>query len=209
MLNAKKQELTPPMTSHGRGDILSPGKFHSTMYNEELALTRLKTLDRQTISEIYDQYFAEVYRYVMYRTGNAILAEDISSDVFTRLLETARNGKPPTTSLKGWLIATASHIVADQFRKKYRRGEETIPEELPDQTPEPADQVDQREQNRVVQKACQTLTSEQQEVISLRFGQGYSLEETAALMNKNTNAVKALQFRALAALNRKIGEVKS
>jgi DNA-directed RNA polymerase specialized sigma24 family protein len=44
-------------------------------------------------------------------------------------------------------------------------------------------------------------------VIALRFGQGYSLEETANYLKKNVNAVKALQFRALAALQRQIGEV--
>jgi DNA-directed RNA polymerase specialized sigma24 family protein len=50
------------------------------------------------------------------------------------------------------------------------------------------------------------LTPEQQHVLGLRFGQGYSLEETAEILNKNINAVKALQFRALASLQRQIGE---
>jgi len=67
--------------------------------------------------------------------------------------------------------------------------------------------VDQREQNRLVRGAYSKLTSEQQDVLALRFGAGYSLEETAARMDKNVNAVKALQFRALAALQREIGEV--
>jgi RNA polymerase sigma-70 factor (ECF subfamily) len=64
-----------------------------------------------------------------------------------------------------------------------------------------------REQNRMVQSAYAQLTSEQQHVLALRFGQGYSIEETAAHLNKNINAVKALQFRALASLQRQIGEV--
>ena len=50
------------------------------------------------------------------------------------------------------------------------------------------------------------MTPEQQNVLALRFGQGYSLEETASLLEKKVNAVKALQFRALAALQRQIGE---
>jgi RNA polymerase sigma-70 factor (ECF subfamily) len=58
-----------------------------------------------------------------------------------------------------------------------------------------------------VQEAYARLTSEQQDVLALRFGQGYSLEETALHMKKKVNAVKALQFRALAALQRQIGEV--
>lgn len=55
--------------------------------------------------------------------------------------------------------------------------------------------------------ALTLLTEEQQQVLALRFGQGYSLEETATRMEKNVNAVKALQFRALASLQRQIGEV--
>jgi len=67
--------------------------------------------------------------------------------------------------------------------------------------------VDQREQNKMVQAAYAQLTHEQQHVLSLRFGMGYSLEEAAEIMKKNINAIKALQFRALAALQRQIREV--
>lgn len=167
----------------------------------------LKNLDSQAIGAVYDQYFSEVYRYTLYRVGDVGLAEDIASDVFIRLLEAVQAGRGPESNLKGWLIGTANHIVIDHLRKKYKRSEEEIPESLPDLQPGPANEVDQREQNRQVQGAMAKLTEEQQHVLTLRFGQGYSLEETAAHLNKNVNAVKALQFRALAALQREIGEV--
>lgn len=170
-------------------------------------LKNLRELDSKTIGAIYDQYFSEVYRYVLYRLGDETTAEDIASDVFIRLLEAVQSGHAPQTNLKGWLIGTASHIVADHFRKKYRRPEEEISETLPDLTPDLVSEVDQREQNRIVNDAYAQLTPEQQHVLALRFGQGYSLEETATFMNKNVNAVKALQFRALAALQREVGEV--
>ena len=170
-------------------------------------LQDLRTIDPKTIGAIYDQYFSEVYRYVLYRIGDQALAEDMTSDVFIRLLEAAQNGRGPQTNLKGWLIGTATHIVTDHMRKKYRRPEEEISDSLPDLKPDPASEVDQREQNRIVQDAYAQLTPEQQHVLALRFGQGYSLEETATFMNKNVNAVQALQFRALAALQREIGEV--
>jgi RNA polymerase sigma-70 factor (ECF subfamily) len=78
---------------------------------------------------------------------------------------------------------------------------------MADSLPGPSAQFDLREQNRCVQEAYARLTLDQQNVLALRFGQGYSLEETAIYMKKNLNAVKALQFRALAALQRQIGEV--
>jgi RNA polymerase sigma-70 factor, ECF subfamily len=178
------------------------------MINDEQAIKGLKGLDRQVIGAIYDQYFSEVYRYVQYRVGDPIQSEDIASDVFLRLIEASQAGKGPQSNLKSWLIATASHIVMDQFRRKYRRSEETLPETMPDEGPQPSTEVDQREQRQQVKDAYQSLTAEQQEVIALRFGQGYSIEETAAIMNRNVNAVKALQFRAFSALSREIGEVE-
>lgn len=171
-------------------------------------LNNLRELDAKAIGAVYDQYFSEVYRYVLYRIGDQVLAEDIASDVFVRLLEAVKSGRAPRANLRGWLIGTASHVVADHMRKKYRRPEEQISESLPDIQPGPVSEVDQREQNRIVQSAYAQLTSDQQHVLALRFGQGYSLEETATYMKKNVNAVKALQFRALSALKREIGEVE-
>ena len=64
-----------------------------------------------------------------------------------------------------------------------------------------------QEQNQLVQSAYVQLTHEQQDVLALRFGQGYSLAETATYMKKNVNAVKALQFRAWASLHHQLGGV--
>lgn len=181
--------------------------FLMSSTDDDSVLNGLRNLDQQVIGAVYDQYFSEIYRYVLYRIGDPTLAEDIASDVFVRLLEAIQSGRSPQTNLKGWLIGTASHAVTDHLRRKYRRPEEEISESMPDRGPSLTAEVDQREQNRIVNNAYTQLTPEQQHVLALRFGQGYSLEETAAFMNKNVNAVKALQFRALAALQREVGEV--
>jgi RNA polymerase sigma-70 factor, ECF subfamily len=178
-----------------------------SVYDEHQALNRLQRLDSQAIGAIYDQYFSEVYRYVRYRINDDTAAEDIASDVFVRLLEAAQKKQGPQSSLKGWLIATASHAVNDHLRRQYRRPVEALSDALPDRSSSVHSEVDSREQNRMVQSAYAQLTPEQQHVLALRFGQGYSIEETAAHLQKNINAVKALQFRALASLQRQIGEV--
>jgi RNA polymerase sigma-70 factor (ECF subfamily) len=197
------------MIAYGaRLNFVKPGAGNEmTVYDEHQALDGLKRLDSQVISAIYDQYFAEVYRYARYRVNDDITAEDIASDVFVRLLEAAQKKQGPQTSLKGWLIATASHAVNDHLRRHYRRPVEALSDSLPDSGVSVHSEVDSREQNRMVQTAYAQLTAEQQHVLALRFGQGYSIEETAAHLKKNINAVKALQFRALASLQRQIGEV--
>ncbi len=178
-----------------------------SVYDEHRALGGLRDLDSQAIGAIYDQYFSEIYRYIRYRINDDATAEDIASDVFIRLLEAAQKKQGPQTNLKGWLIATASHAVNDHLRRQYRRPVEALSESMPDRATSVHSEVDAREQNRLVQTAYAQLTVEQQHVLTLRFGQGYSIEETAAHLRKNINAVKALQFRALAALQRQIGEV--
>lgn len=167
----------------------------------------LRKLDSQTIGAIYDQYFPEVYRYVRYRFNDDVLAEDITSEVFVRLLEAVRKGQGPESNLKGWLFATASNAVNDHLRRHYRRPTEALSESMTDDSLSVHAQVDLREKTREVRAAYAQLTLEQQHVLALRFGLGFSLEETALHMKKNANAIKALQFRALAALQRQVGEV--
>ena len=167
----------------------------------------LQKLDSQVIAAVYDRYFPEIYRYVFYRLGIESLAEDIASDVFVRLLEAAKSKRGPTTNLKGWLLSTASNVITDHLRRVYRRPTEALSESMPDLASSLTDEIDRRQQTDSIRQAYIQLTPEQQNVLALRFGDGYSLEETAAVMQKKVNAVKALQFRALAALQRHIGEV--
>ena len=174
----------------------------------DLELAGLQQLDAQVVGAVYDRYFPDVYRFVFYRLNNEQVAEDISSDVFVRLLEAINKRRGPQTNLKGWLLSTASHIVADHLRQAYRRPTEALSERMPDTAASPlTDEIDRREKVDSVRVAYEQLTSEQQNVLALRFGDGYSLDETASVMQKNVNAVKALQFRALAALQRFIGEM--
>jgi len=166
----------------------------------------LKRLDPLVISSIYDEFFPVIFRYVRYRVGDEAQAEDISSDVFTRLLEAVKNGKGPETNIKAWLLATASNTVNDHHRRSYRHPVEDLSEHMPDLHASPLDTTEKLESGQVVRQALARLTPEQQHVIALRFGQELSLEEAAEVMKKNVNAVKQLQFRALASLGRLIDE---
>jgi RNA polymerase sigma-70 factor (ECF subfamily) len=176
-------------------------------FDEQQALDGLRSLDSQVIGAIYDKYFNEVYRYVRYRLRDEYVAEDIASDVFVRLLQAVQDKRGPNSNIKAWLFATAGHIVTDHIRRSYRRPTDALPEDLLDPASVPSDEFDRREQAQKFHQAFRQLTTEQQHVLSLRFGDGYSLEETASVMKKKVNAVKALQFRALAALQRYIREV--
>ena len=173
---------------------------------EKQELDGLRRLDPQVISSIFDRFFPIVFKYVRYRVNDIAQSEDIASDVFVRLLEAVKNGKGPDSNIKAWLLGTASHAVNDHHRKNYRRPTEEISESIQDYQDTPSETSEQRERQKRIRLALSKLTTEQQHVIDLRFGQELSLEETAMVMKKNVNAVKQLQLRALAALNRQIDE---
>ena len=168
-------------------------------------LDSLRMLDPQAIGAIYDRYFQDVYRFTLYRLNDEKRAEDIASDVFLRLLEATKKKRGPKKNIKAWMLSTASHIIADHLRKHYRRPVIELPEDLVDRSTTPIDEAERNHQNALTREAYQHLTPDQQTVLALRFGQGYSLEETAVAMKKKSNAIKALQFRALATLRKNIG----
>jgi len=185
----------------------SPGRMRVS--DEAGVLRGLREFDAQIIAAIYDQFFPQVFRYVLYRVGDRQTAEDLASEVFLRLLEAVGRQRGPDSNLKGWLLATASHAVSDHHRRSYRRPVEPLTESFRDALAEPPSTFDERERTRAVREAYRGLTEEQQHVLALRFGQGYSLEETAQLVGKQVNAVKSLQFRALASLQRHVGKDES
>jgi RNA polymerase sigma-70 factor (ECF subfamily) len=176
-----------------------------TRADDQRELDGLRSLDPQVISAVYERYFQVVYRFIFFRVGDAMLAEDLTGEVFLRLLQAARSKRAPEVNLKGWLLGTSAHTVNDHFRGHYRQPLAELPENLEDPDGRPAEEVEHRENQNRLREAMTLLTPEQQQVITLRFGDGFSLEETASLMNKKVNAIKQLQLRALAALNRKIG----
>ncbi len=168
----------------------------------------LGNLDSQAVTAIYNQYFPEIFHYVQYRLGENALVEDISSEVFFYFLKALKRGDGPRTNLRAWLIGTARHLVVDHIRRKYRHPSQAISDALEFDGPGTSEQVEQRLASHALHQALVQLTEDQQQVLALRFGQGYSLEETAVVMKKKINAVKALQFRALGSLQRLMGEVK-
>ena len=176
------------------------------MNDEEQELRGLESLDPRAIEALHDRYYPEVYRYVMYRLGDLDTAEDVASDVFVRLLEATQVRRGPRQSLRGWLLGTAHHLVMDHFRRFYAGRETLLGDDLPSAADDPAHAIESIEQRRAIQSALGRLTQEQQHVLALRFGGEYSLEETAGMMGKKANAIKALQFRALGALRRALTE---
>ena len=104
-------------------------------------------------------------------------------------------------------MGTAANMINDHYRHHYAHLEEAITEKLHSDGGNPAQLSEEAERIEAVRKAMVQLTPDQQHVLALRFSSEFSLEETAELMGKNVNAVKALQCRAISALRRLISDL--
>jgi RNA polymerase sigma-70 factor (ECF subfamily) len=176
------------------------------MSEDEELLESARLLDSRALAAIHDRYYPDVFRYILFKTGDNQTADDLTSEVFMRLLDAFQAGRPPET-LRAWLFGVAGHLIADHFRRQLRRPQTPLADDVPSSVADPESQAQSALTSRAVRQALQQLTDEQQQVLAMRFSEGRSIADTAALLNKTETAVKQLQFRAVAAMRRLLEDV--
>lgn len=172
--------------------------------SQELLLERARQAEPEALAELYDQYVDRIYAYIYHRVGQTEVAEDLTGQVFMRMLEAIGAGHPWRTSFTGWLYRIAHNLVIDFYRRRQR----ATFVELDDAAPihatdgDPLRAAELRLESQRVRKALQMLTEEQSQVITLRFLEEFSIAEVAEMMGKTEGAIKALQYRAVLTLKR-------
>jgi len=168
---------------------------------DELLVYRAQQADTAAWDEIFQRNYDHIYSFVFCRTGDRSAAEDITADVFLEAWKGIRWFKYRGTPLISWLYRIAHNLVADHLRRRSRSRTQPLPEDHR-QVPGAEDEVEKVALWQSVAAAMKRLTLEQQQVLVIRFIQGMSLSETGALLGKNENAIKALEFRALKSVRR-------
>jgi RNA polymerase sigma-70 factor, ECF subfamily len=155
--------------------------------------------DQNAFGQLYDRYVDVVFRFVLFRVGDRPLAEDLTSETFLRALRRISSVSYQGRDVGAWFVTIARNLVLDHVKSSRYRLEMTTADILDSS----AD--DRGPEHKVVEEATATelmrcvaqLGHDQQECIMLRFIQGLSVSETAAVMGRNEGAVKALQHRAV------------
>jgi RNA polymerase sigma-70 factor (ECF subfamily) len=162
-----------------------------------------QALDAQAFARLYDRNVSKVYKYIYYKVGTAVQAEDLTAQAFMKAWEASDRYRWTQRPFSAWLFRIAHNLVVDHFRtRRDALSIEGLPFEI-DAHSESLDALAQRHLTAAeLRKAIGRLTDSQQQVIVLKFLEGYSTEETARIMRKDAGAVRALQHRALTALQR-------
>jgi len=173
---------------------------------QELLQAALR-FDQKALAQIYDLYSPELYRYAARFLGDPCVAEDCIADTFSRFLKAIHDRRGPKNYLRAYLYRIAHNWVADY----YRRAPDVV--ELKDTQPRdensPEQEADLRLRQAQTHKAILQLTSDQQQVITLKYLQGMNNEEVAQALRKPVGAVKSLQHRALARLEKILRKEKN
>ena len=182
--------------------IITPLQRRLQVHDESLLIERAKRYDQRAISELYKRHVQSIYRYIYYRVGDVTVAEDLTAEVFLRALEGLAGFTYRGVPFSAWLHRIAYARVMDHFRQQARRELLPLDERLVATGKGPQATVEARLDHEELQSAIAQLTTEQQQVVILKFVEGLSNAEVARILGKSEGAVKSLQHRALNSLQR-------
>ena len=174
------------------------------MSNEQELLQKASRMNTQALAEIYDTYSPGIYRYGMRLLGDVTLAEDCVAETFARFLKSLQERRGPRDNLQAYLYRIAHNWIVDHYRKDGNTVE--LNDVIRSEADVPEEEAAKRIRQQQVRQAIRHLTSDQQQVILLKYLEDWSNEEVARLMKKPVGAVKSIQHRALRSLYKLLAE---
>jgi RNA polymerase sigma-70 factor, ECF subfamily len=182
----------------------APGRGVSSQ-DLKLLVEQAQKGNREALEELYLLHFDRIYSYLHMSVGNRHDAEDLTTQVFVKMLESIGKFRWRSAPFSAWLFRIAHNLAMDHFRANKRwQPEEQVPE------PDPGDRSAAEEEalesigRESMLEMIGKLSHEQQQVLTLKFVFNFSNAEAATILDKTEGAIKSLQHRALASLQRQL-----
>jgi len=147
---------------------------------------------------LYNEHASPLLGFLVYRTGDRALAEDLLADTFERVLKARRPFDRRKASEKTWLYTIALNLLRDHARRS-AAGSRAL-ERVTVGAPSPATgerELESIEQRDSLQQALATLSPEEREAISLRYGADLTVPEIARLKGEKLTTIEGRVYRAL------------
>lgn len=174
---------------------------------EKKLLQRAQLGDRQAIAMLYDQHYLSIYNYIYFRVNDRPTAEDLSAEVFIRMINKLPSYVDRGRPMLAWLYTIARNIVIDHHRANVNQKELSIKDQLlTDQDKGPAQQFQDNQAQDCFRKALIHLPESQRLILIYRFIEEFSTNKILELLNKSDRAVRSLQHRALRSLEKALIE---
>lgn len=161
--------------------------------------------DEQALATLCELFYEDVYTYFYYRVGNSDDAQDLTNDVFLRIVESIRSFESARGTFRTWVFGMAHHRLVDYRRRQSVRDHDPLTETITNPGDRPAAQAETWLTQERLRQALDALTEDQRQVIVLKFIEGLRNSEVAEILSKTEGAINALQYRALRTLRQVLG----
>ena len=173
------------------------------LQNETGLIQRARQGDTEAVGAIYARYHPDVFTYIYYRVSDQDCAEDLTAEVFVRMItklpDYIEHGHP----ILAWLYTIARNLVIDHYRTSKERQSMPLDESLiAGESGHPVNETEDHLAQDCLAKAMLELTEEQRQVILLKIVEDREIAEVSTILGRNERAIRSLQHRALAALHR-------
>jgi RNA polymerase sigma-70 factor (ECF subfamily) len=168
--------------------------------NLQAIVKRATKGDAEAIAALYQSNAQVIYRYILYRVPTTADAEDLTAEVFLRMVEGLPSYQLSSVPFEAWLYRIASARIADFYRRAGRRPVSELSDHLSDTKPLPEEQLQRRQELEAVRQVLREFDDEDQTILILRFVERKSHKEVANILGKSMTAVKSAQHRALVQL---------
>jgi RNA polymerase sigma-70 factor (ECF subfamily) len=166
---------------------------------------RAQAGERDALEELYLIHFDRIYSYLHMTVGNRHDAEDLTTQTFLRMLESIGRFRFQSAPFSAWLFRIAHNLSMDHFRANRRwQPEEEVPEPAGSEERSAEDEAFHSIGRKSMLELIDTLSHEQQQVLTLKFVFNFSNREAATVLGKTEGAVKSLQHRALVSLQKQL-----
>src|SRR5215212_11611674 len=194
------------LAAAGRGERFRRRRLEHSKDAESVVMAAVvgaKQGDDEAIRFLYLRYADNVYGYVCSIVRDEHEAEDVTQQIFAKLLTALQRYEPRSVPFSAWILRIAHNASIDHMRSR-----RAVPcEEV--RSPELEDIDMSRERARDLQSALGKLPPEQRDVIVMRFVLGLSPREIAERIGRSEDAVHGLQHRGRTTLRRELTALQS
>ena len=163
--------------------------------------------EREALEELYLLHFDRIYSYLHMSVGNRHDAEDLTTQTFLKMLESIKRFTWQAAPFSAWLFRIAHNLAMDHFRANRRwQPEEEVPEPEGESEPSAEAAALQSIGRQSMLELIDGLSTEQQQVLTLKFVFNLPNADVATILDKTEGAIKSLQHRALASLQKQIAQ---
>ncbi len=188
-------------------DSHSYKKSRMPLPNERQLVLQAQAGNSEAFGQLYDAYMERIYRFVYFRVEDQQTAEDITSQVFLKAWSNLDRFSFNRTPYLAWLYTIAHNAVIDHYRtRKVTAALDDVHLAQQDHAEVVENSIDLHTEMKSIKAALQSLTDDQQKVLTLKFIEGMSNNEIASHLGKREGAIRALQMRGLQALAKQLEE---